>query len=304
MGKGRHRLPNHARYFGLLHGVVRRRLIGRQRVRRRRFPGFARIQGDGGMTVFPAKMVAAEIGQRGEKPRGDTGIWAEPCALLIQPHERLGGEIARLGGVLDVAESETEERLLPTRNEPIESGVVARSQSLKKSEIDGGVGRHGGINASAGSRGRSWWQRGHGRLNQVEITPTLPGIHHVGGGQHQALGQGLAGLVDRALIFDELREFDEIDSAVGAARVFEGGELPLHPRHFLGERPQLGIPGFMKLLDPGKLGGGQMKVRAHPGELAVEVIAGAGPVEIEIGNMSRDAGGDPEQEGQPSASHR
>ena len=75
------------------------------------------------MASPPAVVIVAEIGERGEEPGGNFCVGPKPCALLMEPHERLGDEVMRVGPVLHIAPGEGEQRPLPAGDQLVERGI-------------------------------------------------------------------------------------------------------------------------------------------------------------------------------------
>jgi hypothetical protein len=73
-------------------------------------------------------MVAAEVCGGREKPRSNIAVGPQPHPLLIEPHERLGGHVARIGLMMEIAPRKSIKRPLPSRDEPVKRAIVSRLQ--------------------------------------------------------------------------------------------------------------------------------------------------------------------------------
>lgn len=104
---------------------------------------------------MPAVPVVAEVGERGEEPRGEVGVGPQAFALLVKFDEGLGDEVLGVGRVAHVAPGVREERALPPRDQAVEGAVVAFLEFLEEREVVGWGSGHGGETCRRGGVNRA-----------------------------------------------------------------------------------------------------------------------------------------------------
>lgn len=101
-----------------------------------------RIDRNGGVSLFPAMMIVAKIGQRGEEPRGYVCINPQAVTLLIEPNEDGCDEIVRVRGILHVPIGVADERSLPGCDQTIQRGRVTLLQGDEAGAVGDGIVGH------------------------------------------------------------------------------------------------------------------------------------------------------------------